>query len=126
MAEGSPIRTDVIVVGSGAVGVAAGIEAKEAGARVIILEREPTLGGAAVISGGGCCIVGTSLQMQNGIEDTTDLAFQDWIAFGGGSADEKWARFYIENSCHELFQWASDRGGSWVSLNRNEGNVELY
>ena len=47
------IQTDVLVVGSGAVGVAASIEAKEAGAQVIVLEKEDHLGGAAAISGGG-------------------------------------------------------------------------
>lgn len=55
------IQTDVLVVGSGAVGVAASIEAKEAGAQVIVLEKEDHLGGAAAISGGGCCIVDTPL-----------------------------------------------------------------
>ena len=48
-----PVETDVVVVGSGAVGVTASIEVKEAGGRVIILERESHLGGAAAISGGG-------------------------------------------------------------------------
>ena len=40
-------RTNVLIVGSGAVGVTAGIEAKEAGAQVTILERESHLGEAA-------------------------------------------------------------------------------
>ena len=43
------IHTDVLVVGSGAVGVAASIEAREAGAEVIVLEKEDHLGGAAAI-----------------------------------------------------------------------------
>ena len=42
-------RTNVLIVGSGAVGVTAGIEAKEAGAQVTILERESHLGGAAPV-----------------------------------------------------------------------------
>ena len=54
-------RTDVLIVGSGAVGVAAGLEVHEAGAQVIILEKEAYLGGAAAISGGGCSCVGTLL-----------------------------------------------------------------
>ncbi len=41
--------------------------------------RPPSLGGAAIVSGGGCMIVGSPLQQANGIHDTPDLAFDDWI-----------------------------------------------
>lgn len=116
-------KTDVIVVGSGAVGVTASLEAHEAGAQVTILERESTPGGAAAISGGGCCLAGTALQKENGIEDSPDLAFDDWIRFGEGSADEEWVRFYLENSNPGLFQWAQARGVNWVAVNPNEGNT---
>ncbi|MCH7606310.1 MAG: FAD-binding protein [Chloroflexi bacterium] len=111
-----------MVVGSGAVGVTASLEAHEAGARVTILERESELGGAAAISGGGCSMAGTALQRENGIEDSPELAFDDWIRFGEGSADEEWVRFYLENSNQGLFAWAEERGVKWVAVNPNEGN----
>ena len=117
------LETDVLVVGSGAVGVAAVIEAREAGASVIILEKEDILGGAAAISGGGCALVDTALQREAGIEDSGDQAFEDWIRQGQGSADEVWARFYIERSNDALFEWAKDRGVEWVAARRNEGNT---
>ena len=116
------LETDVLIVGSGAVGVAAGIEAREAGASVILLEKEEILGGAAAVSGGGCAIVDTFLQRETGIEDSHDLAFQDWIKAGQGKADEVWARFYIERSNDALFEWAKDRGVEWVGARQNEGN----
>jgi flavocytochrome c len=123
MAVQKSVRTNVLVVGSGAVGVTASIEAREAGADVIVLEKEPTLGGAAVISGGGCCLVGTSLQEDSGIEDSVDLAFEDWIRWGGGSADEQWVRFYLENTRDGVFEWCKERGVNWVGVNKNEGNT---
>lgn len=43
---------DVIVVGSGFAGLAAAIEARKAGANVIVLEKMPTLGGNSIINGG--------------------------------------------------------------------------
>lgn len=43
---------DVIVVGSGFAGLAAAIEAKKAGANVIVLEKMPTAGGNSIINGG--------------------------------------------------------------------------
>jgi len=67
MSTQQTIETDVAIVGSGASGVTAAIEAAEAGARVVVLEQEDFLGGAAAISGGGCCIAGSPLQKQNGL-----------------------------------------------------------
>ena len=66
----------------GGAGIAAGIEARDAGARAIAFEKSAEPGGAAIISGGGCLIVGSPLQKQNGIHDTPDLAFKDWIDVG--------------------------------------------
>ena len=115
-------RTDVLIVGSGAVGVAAGLEVHEAGAQVIVLEKEAHLGGAAAISGGGCSCVGTLLQREHGIEDSPDLAFNDWITWGEGAADEEWARFYIEHSNADLYQWGIEHGVQWDGLMQQEGN----
>ena len=109
-------ETDVAIVGGGGAGMAAGIEAREAGARVIAFEKAAEPGGAAKISGGGCLIVGSPFQKKHGIEDTPDLAFKDWIAWGGPSADMVWARYYIEHSLHDLYHWAEGLGVKWVDL----------
>lgn len=117
------MKTDVLIVGSGAAGVTAAIEAKEAGANVIVIEKSGHLGGAAAISGGGCCMVKTALQAEKGIEDSVDLAFDDWLKFGEGSADEEWARFYLEHTNAGLFEWGLARGVKWDFVNHNEGNT---
>ena len=54
MVQQDPINVDVIVVGSGGAGLAAALDAKEHGATAAIVEREPEMGGATAISGGGC------------------------------------------------------------------------
>jgi predicted oxidoreductase len=105
--------------------MAAGIEALDAGARAIAFEQSAEAGGAAIISGGGCLIVGSPLQEKNGIHDTPDLAFKDWIAWGGPSADEVWARYYIEHTLHDLYLWAEGLGAKWVDLKVQEGNSVL-
>ena len=123
MTKRGPLDADVIIVGSGGAGVAAALDAKSAGANVIILESEGELGGATAISGGGCCMVGTPFQSQHGIDDSLDLAFADWIRFGQGAADEEWVRFYIEHSCHDLFEWLSAMGVQWDGFHHQEGNT---
>ena len=115
-------ETDVAIIGGGGAGMAAGIEARDAGARAIAFEKSAEPGGAAIISGGGCLIVGTPLQKEQGIEDNPDLAFNDWIKWGGPSADEVWARYYIEHSLHDLYLWAEGLGVKWVDMKPQEGN----
>ena len=125
MADVRQYDTDIAIVGAGGAGVAAGIEAREAGARVIAFETGSEPGGAAIISGGGCLIVGSPLQKAHGIHDTPDLAFNDWIEWGGPSADAVWARYYIEHTLHDLYHWAEGLGVKWVDLKVQEGNSVL-
>ncbi|MEE9522270.1 MAG: FAD-dependent oxidoreductase, partial [candidate division NC10 bacterium] len=122
MAEPKRIETDVAIVGSGGAGMAAAVEARSAGARVAVIEQAETLGGAAIISGGGCCIAGTPLQESLGIHDDPDQAFEDWVKWGQGAADEPWARFYLEHSLHDLYFWAEGLGVKWVDMKFQEGN----
>jgi flavocytochrome c len=125
MAAVKHYETDIAIVGAGAAGVAAGIEARDAGASAIAFEKASDLGGAAIISGGGCLIVGSPLQKENGIHDTPDLAFTDWMACGGPSADAVWARYYIDHSLHDLYHWAQHLGANWVDLKVQERNSVL-
>ena len=119
------LTVDVAIIGSGGAGLAAAIEARRVGASVAIIEQSETLGGASIVSGGGCFIVGTPLQESYGIHDTPDEAFEDWVKWGQGSADEEWARFYIEHSLHDLYFWAEGLGIKWVELWFMEGNRAL-
>ena len=68
-------------------------------------------------------MVGTAFQKEKGIEDSPDLAFADWVHFGQGSADEEWARFYIEHTSHELYEWLTAMGVAWVGFHQQEGNT---
>ena len=54
---------DVVIAGSGAAAISAAIEARAAGAEVLVLERLPKLGGSSAMSGGVCYLGGgTPLQ----------------------------------------------------------------
>ena len=116
-------NADVIIVGAGGAGMAAAYEAAKKGASVIVAELDSTYGGTAALSGGGCFAVATPLQKKKGIEDSPDLAFQDWIRWGQGEADEQWARYYIDHSLHDLYEWLETLGVVWEDVNFNEGNT---
>jgi flavocytochrome c len=118
----SSFQTDVAIIGGGGAGIPAAIEVARAGGKAVVLEQAAECGGTASISGGGCCIVGTPLQKSLGIEDTPDMAFEDWVKWGGGAADEVWARFYLEHTLHDLYHWAESCGAKWVDMKFQEGN----
>jgi len=118
----SSFQTDVAIIGGGGAGIPAAIEVARAGGKAIVLEQAAECGGTAAISGGGCCIVGTPLQKSLGIEDTPDMAFEDWVKWGGGAADEVCARFYLEHTLHDLYHWAESCGAKWVDMKFQEGN----
>lgn len=118
----APIVVDVAVVGSGGAGLAAALEARRAGASVALVEGAASLGGATILSGGGCMVPGTPLQQKQGISDSAELALQDWLKWGEGEADEAWARYYLENSLTELYFWLEGQGVEWANIMPQEGN----
>src|SRR5262249_43349312 len=116
------LETDVTIIGGGGAGVAAALEAGDAGAGVGLLEQDEALGGTAATSGGGCLLLGSPLQEAVGIHDTADHAFEDWVTWGGEAVDQVWARYYIEHTLHDLYFWAETHGTRWMDLKFQEGN----
>src|SRR5258708_17942433 len=71
---------DVVIVGAGATGLPASIEAAEQGASVIVVDQNYDIGGHAIESGGNIALGGgTSLQKKYGINDSPDLMFDDLV-----------------------------------------------
>jgi len=66
----------VAIIGSGAAGLSAAIEARRAGASTIVLEASPTIGGSTSLSGGVVMAAGTEAQRKAGFEDS-EAAFYD-------------------------------------------------
>ncbi|NLY09956.1 MAG: flavocytochrome c [Tissierellia bacterium] len=74
---------DVVVVGAGGAGLTAAIRAKEAGANVMVFEKLPFVGGNTLISGAEYAAPGNWIQEKEGIEDNTDLFYEDVLKAGG-------------------------------------------
>jgi flavocytochrome c len=75
---------DVIVVGSGFAGMAAALEARKAGADVLVVDKMPVFGGNSAINGGAFAVAGSPLQEKEGIKDSVDLMVQDMLKAGRG------------------------------------------
>jgi succinate dehydrogenase/fumarate reductase flavoprotein subunit len=107
---GWDIETDVAVVGFGAAGACAAIEAARAGAQVTLFERNSGSGGASALSGGEIYIGGgTDAQIAAGFEDSVqDLAAYLKMA-GGRNADHAKCDLYAAEALSH-YQWLKDQG----------------
>ncbi len=115
-------RFDVVIVGAGGAGVAAAIEAAERGARVALVDAAPVFGGTASGAGGATCIADSPLQERQGIVDSVDIALEDWLRWGGPTADAVWAERYLRASRPLLYERMSELGVRWIEVGRQEGN----
>jgi len=109
---GWDFETDVAIVGFGAAGACAAIEAADAGARVMLFERGSGSGGASALSGGEIYIGGgggTDAQRAAGFEDST----ADFIAYlkaaGGPCADETKCELYGREALAH-YDWLKAQG----------------
>ena len=100
-------KFDVIVIGSGFAGLAAGIEAKTAGASVIIIEKMKGRGGNSSISDGYIAAAGTQLQARHGITDSPEQMARDMLAAGLGLNHRDLVRTVTENS-NAAIEWTRD------------------
>jgi len=102
---------DVVVVGAGAAGLPAAIEAAELGASVIVIEQNYDIGGHAIQSGGGMPLGGgTSLQKKFGIEDSPDRYFSDLVHWHDYRfSDREIVRAFADWSA-PTFEWLQGHG----------------
>ena len=96
---------DVVIIGSGFAGLAAAIEAHDAGASVIILEKMNAPGGNSIISDGGIAAAGTVIQRKARIKDSPELMYRDMLTAGLGLNHPELVREVTEKS-NEVFQWS--------------------
>ena len=98
---------DVIVIGGGFAGLAAGIEARLAGASVLLVEKMARPGGNSIISDGCMNAAGTGLQKAQGLTDSVDLMYRDMLKAGQGLNSPVLAKAVAENSL-ETLEWTRD------------------
>ncbi|CAB5106336.1 putative FAD-binding component for oxidoreductase [Burkholderia cenocepacia] len=92
---------DVVIVGFGAAGACAAIEAASAGADTLIVERASSYGGTSALSGGEIYLGGsggTPAQRQAGFTDDTEDLYRYLMLAGGRDADDAKVRLYANES----------------------------
>lgn len=95
---------DVIVIGSGFAGLAAAIEAKKAGANVVVLEKMATFGGNSIINGGILTATGCPQQKLHKIEDSVELLEKDILTAGNYMNYSSKVRYLAEHALSN-YEW---------------------
>ncbi|MDH4041406.1 MAG: FAD-dependent oxidoreductase [Gammaproteobacteria bacterium] len=104
------MSTDVLVAGSGAAGASAAIEARRAGAEVLVIESLPRFGGSSAMSAGVVYAGGgTALQRALGVEDSVEDMFRFISGAGGAHPPLDKIRLYCEQSSAH-FDWLVEQG----------------
>lgn len=116
-----PETPDVIIVGAGISGLSAALELGRSGANVTVVDMASVYGGHAVMSQGGVCVVDTPTQAAVGINDSPDLAYDDFIRWGE-DADAEWVRYYVDHSRRDIYDWLVDLGVDFESVETAPGN----
>ncbi|MFW5892652.1 MAG: flavocytochrome c [Bacillota bacterium] len=102
-------KADLIIIGSGAAGLRAGIHAQENAIRSIIVEKRRTPGGNTRISDGGVAAADTDLQRRAGIEDSPALMKADMLKAGLHKNAEALVD-RVTQGAREAFYWTRSIG----------------
>ena len=126
-AEGRPAHwdkeADVVVIGAGATGLPAAIQAIEGGASVILIDANTDVGGHAILSGGNVALGGgTSRQKKYGVVDSPDILFSDltdWsVVEANGFPDYRYndkevIRAFADESA-KTYEWLVEHGVTFI------------
>ncbi|MDR1185152.1 MAG: FAD-binding protein [Coriobacteriales bacterium] len=115
---------DVLVVGAGASGLAAAVQAAELGARVICIERQSEAGGNC-IGVEGCFGINSQMQKQQGVVAEvgslirSELAASQFRATGPGYID------LLRESGNNI-DWLVEQGVEFGQVDSDYGNVQVF
>lgn len=109
------VEIPIIVIGAGACGIIAALAAKEAGADVLVVERDGIPQGSTALSSGMIPACGTRFQHERGIDDPVEQLAADIHRKSKGSADPE----IVDAVCREsapAVEWLVDRHGIALHL----------
>ncbi|MCI5774517.1 MAG: FAD-dependent oxidoreductase [Erysipelotrichaceae bacterium] len=101
---------DIIVVGAGAAGLSSAIAAADNGAEsVIIIEKTAKTGGNLLLTSGSMSAAETSIQKEEGIEDSKELFVEDIMKNGANLGNEELVKAFVEEDT-AAFEWLLEHG----------------
>jgi fumarate reductase flavoprotein subunit len=108
---------DLIVMGSGATGLSAGLTAAEGGAKVIIFEKQPSLGGSSNFFE-GTFAVESEIQRKRYVTYSRDDAFKAMMDYSHWKADARVVRAFVDESAATI-SWLQHNGVEFIEATIN-------
>jgi fumarate reductase flavoprotein subunit len=111
------IETDVVVIGAGASGLAAALTAAEGGARVILFEKQRSMGGSSNFFE-GVFAVESDMQQHNYITYSRNQAFKNLMEYSHWRANARLVRAFVNESA-ETIAWLQKQGVEFIEAGIN-------
>lgn len=108
-------EADVVIIGAGASGMSAAIEAESLGFEVVLLEKMPYVGGNTIRATAGINIVDSPEQAAMGIEDSKSLFVSDVMASGHSENNVLMVEKLADESASAL-DWLNDMGADLTDV----------
>ncbi|MCW5592893.1 MAG: flavocytochrome c [Burkholderiales bacterium] len=113
-------QVEVVVIGAGGAGLAAAIVAADAGARVIVLEKMPVVGGNTQLAAGGMNAAGTRVQSGKGIKDEWQWMYEDTMKGGRNRNQPELVEIMTKGSAGAV-EWLEGLGAQIPGIVRSGG-----
>jgi fumarate reductase flavoprotein subunit len=110
-------ETDVVVIGSGVCGLAAALTTAEGGAKVILFEKQRSLGGSSNFFE-GIFAVESAMQRQRYIAYSRDQAFKNIMEYSHWRANARLVRAFVDESTGTI-DWLQKQGVEFIEVGIN-------
>lgn len=107
------LECDVVVIGAGGAGLAAAISAEQNGAKVIVVEKMPKVGGNTILAGGAVNAVEDRSEFAIKQNDSVYWHFSQTLSGGDYQGDPELVWTLVSNA-YDAIQWTKELGMEWL------------
>ena len=107
------LEADVVVIGAGGAGLAAAISAEQNGAKVIVVEKMPKVGGNTILAGGAVNAVEDRSEFAIKQNDSVFWHYTQTLSGGDFQGDPELVMTLVSNA-YDAIQWTKELGMEWL------------
>ena len=107
------LEADVVVIGAGGAGLAAAITAEQNGAKVIVVEKMPKVGGNTILAGGAVNAVEDRSEFAIKQNDSVHWHYTQTLQGGDYQGDPELVMTLVSNA-YDGIQWTKELGMEWL------------